>query len=333
MAKKSDYLDPRTNLYKLLPEVFQSQTNEAVFEDIFNRYLSKPQIELVDGFAGAPLENSTQQRQIVEPTPHRQRFQLQPLLFAQVGNVDHLASYVDILNEVQRYGVDSCRLPLWGNALAFNWAPPIDIDKLVNYRNYYWYDVDDPTSDPQYITIENPCIDATQRVEAYEETIDTFGDLQSILGLDTNQFVVEGDLSEVFTDGYVFFVTGSTNTDINLTYFTTASSSYDVDLDRTTITVDESISNTGTVDGDISLNVYYNVLVAQKNCACGNDVGWDFALWDDNQVGSVLWSSDLLTAISQPTEAAWAANNPGSLILQWSVERCTKQLLSNCSTD
>jgi hypothetical protein len=312
MARKSDYLDPRTNLYRLLPEVFQSQTNEAVFEDVFNRYLSKPQIELVDGFAGAPLNNATQERQITEPTPHRQLHQLQPLLFSQVGNVDYLASYVDILNEVERYGIDSCRLPLWGNALKFNWAPPIDIDKLINYRNYYWYDADDSTSDPQYITIENPCTDATQRVEAYQETVDTFGDLQTIQGLDTNQFVVDGDLSDVFTDGYVFFVTNSTNTSINITYFTTASSTYDLDADQTTIVVDESISDTSTVNGDISLQVYLTVLQAQQNCACGNDVGWDFALWDDNQVGDVLWSADLLTAISHSIEADWIANNPAS---------------------
>ena len=268
MAKKSDYLDPRTNLFELLPEVFQSQTNEAVFEDVFNRYLSKPQIELVDGFAGAPLNNATLERQITEPTPHRQLFQLQPLLYGQVGNVDHLASYVDILNEVERYGVDSCRLPLWGNALKFNWVPPIDIDKLVNYRDYYLYNSSDPTSPPQYITIENPCIDATQRVEAYQLTVDTYGDEQLILGLTANTFIIAGDLSDVFTDGYVFFVQNSTNSSIDATYFTTASSSYDVDDDRTTITIDESISDT-TVDGAISLQVYLDVLESQKNCACG----------------------------------------------------------------
>ncbi len=164
MANKSDYRDPRTNLFELLPEVFQSQTNESVFEDVFNRYLSKPQIELVDGFAGEPFNNAVQQRQIVEPTPHRQAFQLQPLLFAQVGSVNHLASYVDILNETSRLGIERCRLPLWGNALKFNWAPPIDIDKLVNFRDYFWFNADDSSDLPQYITIENPCIEAMQRV-------------------------------------------------------------------------------------------------------------------------------------------------------------------------
>ncbi|MHA2402617.1 MAG: hypothetical protein ACXADH_06450, partial [Candidatus Kariarchaeaceae archaeon] len=313
MAKKSDYLDPRTNLFELLPEVFQSQTNEAVFEDVFNRYLSKPQIELADGFAGAPFNNATQERQITEPTPHRQAFQLQPLLFSQIGNVDHLASYVDILNEIERYGIDSCRLPLWGNALKFNWAPPIDIDKLVNFRDYWWFDSDDPTSDPQYITIENPCIDATQRAEAFQITVDTFDDLQAIVGLTANTIVIEGDLSGVFTDGFVFFVKNSTNASLDDTFFTTASSSYDTDDDETTITVDETITNTTTVDGDISLQVYLDVLLAEQSCACGEDVGWDVAPWDDSQTGTVLWSQDLLTDISHGTEAAWIAANPGSV--------------------
>jgi len=87
LTKKSDYTDPRTNLFELLPSVFQSQTNEAIFEDVFNRYLSKPQIELVDGFAGEEFNNAELDRRIVEPTPHRQAFQLQPLLFSKAALV------------------------------------------------------------------------------------------------------------------------------------------------------------------------------------------------------------------------------------------------------
>ena len=270
MAKKSDYRDPRTNLYERLPEVFQSQTNEAVFEDVFNRFLSKPQIELVDGFAGEGFNNAALDRQIVEPTPHRQAFQLQPLLYALVGSTKHLASSEDILNEAVRLGISDCRLPLWGNALQFNWAPPIDIDKLVNFRDYYWYDSDDPTSLPQYITIESPCIRATQRAEAYEETVTTYGDLQPIVGLDSSaqSFTIAGDLTSVFTDGFVFFVTNSTNPAINITYWTAASSSYDVTFDRTTIIVDEVISDDSIVDGDITLELYLTVLQSEKQCAC-----------------------------------------------------------------
>ena len=315
MAKKSDYNDPRTNLFERLPEVFRSQTNEAVFENVFNRFLSKPQIELVDGFAGEGFNNANQDRQIVEPTPHRQAFQLQPLMYAKVGSTNHMASYVDVLNEISRYGIDDCRLPLWGNTLQFNWAPPIDIDKLVNFRDYYWYDVDDPTSSPQYITIESPCIKAGQRAEAYEETITTFGDLQPVVGLNSSNqtFTVAGDLSAVFTDGFVFFVTGSTNTAINLTYWTTASSTYSATLDLTIITVDEAITDDSTVDGNITLELYLSVLQSEQQCACGDDIGWDSAPWDDNQVGAVLWSTGLLATISWATEAEWiTANTPGS---------------------
>ena len=313
MTKKSDYTDPRTNLFERLPDVHRSQTNESVFENVFNRYLSKPQIELVDGFAGEEYTNAELNRRIVEPTPHRQAFQLQPLLFSKVGTVNHLASYVDIRNEIARLGIDDCRLPLWGNTLQFNWAPPIDIDKLVNFRDYYWYDEADPTSSPQYITIENPCIKATQRAEAFEETVDAFGDLQPILGLGANSIVIAGDLSGVFTAGYILFVTNSTNTSIESTFFTTVSSTYNATLDRTTIVVSETITDTSTIDGDITLQVYLTVLQTQQTCACGSDVGWDSAPWDDNQVGTVLWSAGLLTLISWATEAEWiTANTPGS---------------------
>ena len=315
MANKSDYRDPRTNLFELLPEVLRSQTNEAVFEDVFNRYLSSEQIEQVDGYVGDPLPEGSIDRQIVEPTACRQAFQLQPLLFAKLGTVNHLASYDDILTELGRTGVSDCRLPLWGNALQFNWIPPIDLDKIVNFRDYWWYCPADPSAPPQYITIESPCQEATQKVDGYQLTLDTYGDEFDIVGLNTTDpsITIDGDITEVFTEGFVFFVKNSTNASIDVTFFTTVSSSYDGTADQTTIVVEEAIGSATPIDGVVSIFELMLVFVSEKNCACNMDVGWDMALWDDNQIGDVLWtagSPNLLTQITHATEAAWCAANP-----------------------
>ena len=315
MAKKSDYRDPRTNLFELLPDVFRSQTNEAVFEDVFNRYLSNPQLELVDGYVGEPLPEGSIDRQIQEPTACRQAFQLQPQIFARLGTENHIASYEDFLNELERTGVDSCRLPLWGNALQFNWVPPIDVDKLVNFRDYYWYCPEDPASAPQYITIENLCNKATQRVQAYQLTLDTFGEEFPIVALETStpSISVNGNFTELFTPNFVVFVRESSNATINETYFTVVSSEYNATNDITVITVQEAITDDSIIDGLVSISELQTVYQSAANCFCGQDTGWDVSPWDDNQVGDVLWTDSFLPQISQPTEGAWIAANPGSV--------------------
>jgi hypothetical protein len=60
-------------------------------------------------------------------------------------------SFQDFLNRLERMGVDIESFDKWGSSQQFNWYPPIDIDKIINYQNYYW----DGTDRPQYITIKN----------------------------------------------------------------------------------------------------------------------------------------------------------------------------------
>lgn len=85
--QNSDYNKEFTDLFELLPEVFKSETNRSVFKTVFNRYFSKPEIERVTGLVGQPV-GALAQRQINEPTPHRQAYQLQPWITARLDGVD-----------------------------------------------------------------------------------------------------------------------------------------------------------------------------------------------------------------------------------------------------
>ena len=157
MAKKdnSDYNKPFTDLFELLPEVYRSDANRALFKNVFNRYLTKPELTRIQGYLGQGNVDAITRRQIPEDDPHRQAYQLQPVLFEKVGSVEHLASWKDILTEVTRLGVDEDRYDEWGAAVRFAWAPPVDIDKLIHYRDYYWFDEANPSSKPEYITIRS----------------------------------------------------------------------------------------------------------------------------------------------------------------------------------
>ena len=154
MTDNFDYRKPRIQIEELFPDIFKSDINVSVLNNAENRLLTKPDTIHVSGSVGVTNPSIPNSIRVKEETPHRQAWQLQPLLYSKIATVDHITSYYDVLNKLSQIGVDLNALPNWGNALQFNYAPPVDIDKLTNYNNYYWYD-ETGTSLPQYITIEN----------------------------------------------------------------------------------------------------------------------------------------------------------------------------------
>jgi len=172
----SDYNLPRTKLHELLVHPFDSNVNKSVFENLFNRFLTKQEIRKVAGYIGVGNTDALISRQIAEPTLDRQASQLQPILFNKIGSVEHMASWKDIQNELTRLGVDVDRQPEWGEAQVFNWVPPIDIDKLIHYQDYYWVDSINPISQPQYLTIRSRCTTATAQASFHQRLVDEFGE-------------------------------------------------------------------------------------------------------------------------------------------------------------
>jgi hypothetical protein len=200
----SDYDTPSTDLFNLLPQPYRSDTNRAVMSNLFNRYLSKNQTVEVIGYIGEGNPSAVRTRQIVEPTVGRQAYQLQPLLYEKIGSVEYITSWQDILDELTAQGVDINNLPIWGNATIFNWAPPIDISKIVNYTDYYWVDTQNPISQPSYITVKNDEIiisgwdttpwDTTPWDSQTEINLPTIASLQQWIG--ANNWVYKADITD-----------------------------------------------------------------------------------------------------------------------------------------
>lgn len=145
---KSDYTKPYTQLYDLLPSVDQSEVNKAIIRNVFDRFLTKTELVNV---VGTLTRNSNDPRRIPEIDVHRQSNQLQPLLNSRIATEDNIASFMDLIREMVRMGADYSKINEWLSANQSNFCPPIDLDKNVNYLDYYWFD----QSEPQYITIKN----------------------------------------------------------------------------------------------------------------------------------------------------------------------------------
>jgi hypothetical protein len=261
MSDKSDYNLPRTKLHELLPSALDSDVNTAVFENIFNRFLTKNETRKTAGYVGEGNPNALTSRQIHEPTVARQANQLQPVLYNKIGSIDHMASWQDILNELERLGVEIDKLPDWGKTTIFNWVPPIDIDKVVNYLDYYW--VDDNNNVPEYITIKNRCRVLEDRLNAYLHMIALNKATYPVVGIDTaptgstftyNRLIIEGDYTSVFEEGFEFrYNDNVVNVELSGLDHVVNSSVFNATTNQTTITINTGF-DTSSAGGTISLN-------------------------------------------------------------------------------
>lgn len=273
----SDYKKSRTELLKLLPDVYRSDVNRSLLSNVFDRFLSKDETKFMYGIIGENDGSLSPDPHISESSPHRQAFQLQPLLYAKVATIDHISSYEDLLREAELLGIESSRLPLWGDTQQFNFAPPINFDKLVNYSDYYWYDTT-VGSVPQYITIHSDCNTAVAKLRQKQAELSEFGYEIDLYQSNTteNEFILIGNYTNVFIAGIQFLIYDSSV--FNGTW-TTISSYFD--NGKTYVKVGETISVTSG-DGTISFENILNDLRDDVNCVCENSLGWDKFGWDDN---------------------------------------------------
>jgi len=377
---KSDYNKPFMDLSKYLPEPYQSDTNVSLFNNLFNRFLAKQEIDKISGYIGTGNKSAIASRQIEEVNIHRQAYQLQPILHNKIGSIEHMASWKDIQNELERLEIDVEDFISWGATEKFNWAPPIDINKLINYRDYYW--VDSERKSPQYITIRNKCSNATSRVTFWNGVITQYGSsfpIEGILAADivsslptytitsidvglglvvvtgdatdyilttnflnitgtvsndgayqvttiptydgttnltkiavdglianenvgtvtlrrfdkiilgANEIIPIGDYTKLFEEGFIFFLRGISNTELNNTYVEVVSSVADIANNTTIVTINSLVTDNTFLGGDASLEEQLSVYVAEQNCQCSILGGWDDGtLWDDNP-SSPLW--------------------------------------------
>jgi hypothetical protein len=127
----------------LTPNV-QTDIITSFLQNTVNHFTTKPNHKLVQGvISNKPVHK------IKEASKLWDAYQLQPTIFTDDG----VFEYKDILIKLDKLGVNLPNISNWGKVQTFNFIPPINLDKLINYQNYVWHD----TTEPQYITIANKC--------------------------------------------------------------------------------------------------------------------------------------------------------------------------------
>ncbi len=140
----------KDRVFKKLPAIHQTDVLDAFFKTTIDQWFTEAEIIDVEGYAGRKvpgLYSPTQDFYIAEPSVTREHYQLEPTLVINdinTAEVDAVLFYDDVLRQLHTEGANIYHHDSLFASNAFSWAPPIDLDKFINYENYYWYDYGAP---------------------------------------------------------------------------------------------------------------------------------------------------------------------------------------------
>jgi hypothetical protein len=127
----------------LLPEIFRTDTNRKFLGATLDQLTQEPNLIRTQGYVGRrvgpgvnPADNY-----VVESTAARTDYQLEPgVIFLQPETTRAIdaITYPGMLDALNLQGADTTRQDRLFKSQYYSWDPFCDLDKFVNYNQYYW---------------------------------------------------------------------------------------------------------------------------------------------------------------------------------------------------
>jgi hypothetical protein len=135
--------DSTRRISDLLPEVLQTDVLRKFMAATADHLFAPARVEYVNGFIGQRpgWYDPTTDIYVQEPTTTRQNYQVEPTAISrdyQTNDINHVLFYEDLINTLRYQGAlvnDHNRL---FEQEYYSLGLPVDLDKLVNWQNYYW---------------------------------------------------------------------------------------------------------------------------------------------------------------------------------------------------
>lgn len=166
----------RRRILDMLPGVFQTDVNRKLFGAVVDPVYQPQNTENLIGYVGQIPDyyNPTQDFYIAEPSRSRQFYQLNPIMVSRnldTNEYQRELFYTDLINYLRFKGGNVENHNRIFSQPYYSWQPPIDLDKFMNFQDYYWipvglepFVITDPTD------VENEIIGKTGK----EDTIPAF---------------------------------------------------------------------------------------------------------------------------------------------------------------
>jgi hypothetical protein len=143
MANKSF---PKSNLpirksAELLPVVFQTDANDKFLSGVLDPLIQPGVLEKTTGFVGRRYGKTFNGNDVYLDTDQtlRSRYQLEPgVIYKNHDKIENFYDYIDFKNQLKFFGNLDDRDDKITDQEHYTWNPPIDWDKFINYREYFW---------------------------------------------------------------------------------------------------------------------------------------------------------------------------------------------------
>ena len=137
---------PKSNLpirrsVELLPVVFQTDTNDKFLSGVLDPLVQPGVLEKVVGYIGRRYGKTYNSNDIYVDTDQtlRSRYQLEPgVIYKNQDSIENFYDYLDFKNQLKFFGNNDDRDDKIVRQEHYTWNPPIDWDRFINYREYYW---------------------------------------------------------------------------------------------------------------------------------------------------------------------------------------------------
>lgn len=133
----------RVRTLNFLPEIFQTKTNTEFLSATLDQLVNPPIIKKIQGYIGSKVGYGVNANDyyVTEPTKTRTDYQLDPgVVFTKTNQTtaQDFISYPGILDALElQGGVTNNNSRLFESEI-YSWDSFTDLDKVVNYNQYYW---------------------------------------------------------------------------------------------------------------------------------------------------------------------------------------------------
>jgi len=125
----------------LLPEIFKTESNNKFLGGLVDPLIQPGVLDKKVGYVGRRYGKTFRSSDVYLDNDQtlRSRYQLEPgVIVRNDVNVEGFYDYIDFKNQLKFFGNIEERDDLITSQHHYTWNPPIDWDKLINYREYFW---------------------------------------------------------------------------------------------------------------------------------------------------------------------------------------------------
>lgn len=137
----------KRRVIKQLPNVHQTETLQKFFGSSVDHLFDPGKGKPINGYVGQkPLwYDPSQDYYLEEATSERSFYQLEASMVSKTseGEVSNLLFYPDLINQIRFQGGLVNNHHRLFEQDYYTWCPPVDLDKIINFRQYVWIPVHD----------------------------------------------------------------------------------------------------------------------------------------------------------------------------------------------